>query len=147
MILRAAVDEIPQISTTRLILDISKAELEARIRGVLRRAAGRAYIGSTCNPAWRWRGGLYWPSERHAAAPSTRQSHMPGHRLDWMSMEVLGSWPDAECAAMEETAIRAGQRIGGAGRLINKATDARGLDIRAHGYSFVYICTGENKNR
>ena len=55
-------------------------------------------------------------------------------------MLVLGCWPDAVCANMEESGIQKARQC--SGHLVaNVADDARGLAIRPFAYSFVYICT------
>ena len=117
------------------LLGVSANELRWRVGETLRRhCAGLrgAYIGSSSDPEWRWRGGPSWRSGR--------RGWMDGHCLRWRKMVVLGSWPDAEAAALEEVAIIAGRSsLGGA--LENVADDARGLEIRHHpGYSCIYIC-------
>ena len=65
---------------------------------------------------------------------------MDGHRLSYQRMYVLGAWPDAVCAEMEKVAIGIGEAALGI-LLQNKCKDARGLEIRPYGYSFVYLCT------
>eukprot|EP00959_Pyramimonas_sp_CCMP1952_P395979 8296825-Pyramimonas_sp.AAC.2 len=54
-------------------------------------------------------------------------------------MAVLGSWPDGEAGDAEAQAITyVKDRLPHC--LTNRCADARGLEIRSHGYSFVYIC-------
>ena len=121
----------------------SVEELLGRMRAVAQREArigGRAYVGSTSDPAWRWQGGYYEAADPRGPPGASVRRYMAGHRHQWRRMEVVGSWRDAECGQMEEAALRELNRVC-PGRLTNIATDARGLEIRAFKYSFVYICT------
>ena len=111
------------------------------------RGGGRAYIGSTSDPGWRWRGGYYLPSPGDRGG--RRHSHhrnewefLPGHHLQWRHLLVLGCWRDHETRLMETEAIKQGQRVA-PGRLTNKVSDARGLEVRPWSFSFVYICYGK----
>ena len=107
------------------------------------RVGGRAYIGSTSDPAWRWNGGWYLPSEggseRRRRAVQGEWAWMDGHRLRWRRMAVLGSWRDVNTGYVEEQAIKF-VSAAEPGSLTNKCEDARGLARRPWGYSFVYIC-------
>ena len=96
--MRRAAEKHPEISLfggfpplSDLLVDLSVAELQRRVGVAVRRAAceagGRAYIGSTTCPMWRWEGGPYWDDD-------STQKHMPGHRLQWGKLLVLGSWSD-----------------------------------------------------
>ena len=114
------------------ILDVAVAELLERVAAVARSVedGGRAYVGSTSDPAWRWIGGWSW-----------RGSWMDGHCLRWRQLIVLGAWPDREAGAMEVAAMRAARRLLG-DRLANalEAEDARGLEVRGLcAHSFVYF--------
>ena len=104
------------------------------------RRGGWAYIGSTSDPGWRWGGGWYLPSEKDGKH-HYRKRYLPGHRLAWKTMLVVGCWRDAVTAEMETKAIEVGRQTA-PGRLKNKASDARGLEIRSWSHSFVYICSG-----
>ena len=99
---------------------------------------GKAYVGSTSNPAWRFRGGWYLTSGRNVDG----WDFMPGHHEQWQRMVVVGCWRDRECAEAEKAAILHVQAVA-PGALENKCEDARGLSIRTHGYSFVYCCYQE----
>ena len=65
---------------------------------------------------------------------------MPGHKLKYGSMHVVGCWTDTVCAAMEQAAIVYAKATDGRWWLDNKAEDARGLTIRPVGNSFLYVC-------
>jgi len=134
----ASASRVPQIkAASRYLVRVDRAELERRAAYFVGRvmvAGGRAYIGSTSDPQWRWQGGWYVPSTGGG------KNYMPGHRKRWSAMIVLGSWPDRETAQMEEAAILAGEAAAKPRTLENKCSDARGLSIRSHAFSFVYIC-------
>ena len=110
------------VEVVQPILDVVVAELLERVTAVARSVedGGRAYVGSTSDPAWRWIGGWSW-----------RGSWMDGHCLRWTRLIVLGAWPDREAGAMEVAAMRAARRLLG-DRLANalEAEDARGLEVR-----------------
>ena len=107
------------------------------------RGGGRAYIGSTSDPAWRWEGGWYFPSEENGRrAVQGGRAWMDGHKLRWRRMAILGAWRDADTATAEQQCIRYVQ-ASAPGVLTNIATDARGLSRRPHAYSFVYVCFGQ----
>ena len=120
------------VEVVQPILDVKVAELLERVTAVARSVedGGRAYVGSTSDPAWRWIGGWSW-----------RGSWMDGHCLRWTRLIVLGAWPDREAGAMEVAAMRAARRLLG-DRLANalEAEDARGLEVRGLcAHSFVYF--------
>ena len=119
------------------LLDVDKHLLRSRVSDILRHhrvGARGAYIGSSSDPEWRWRGGRIFRS-------SGRAGWMDGHRLKWQKMIILGIWPDGECAELEVVAIAAGRASVGHECMENVADDARGLEIRSHpGYSCIYIC-------
>ena len=127
-------------SAPERLLDLPEPLLLERLHTVLRRFNGKCdcYVGSTSSARWRWEGGWYWPSEAATGIQSTHQEYMPGHRLSWRNMVVLGAWPDAETARLEPICISVARSIA-SDRLKNKATDARGLEIRRWCYSFVYV--------
>lgn len=144
MVLEAATSRWRQITAPwQPLVGISRAELARRAHRTVERQAQhgrRAYIGSSSDPAWRWEGGWYWPSDddrRGATSVVAERKYMEGHLHNWDAMVLLGAWPDREAGQMEEAAISVGRS---AGRLTNIADDARGLAIRAYGYSFVYCC-------
>ena len=142
MVLNAAIEDgAPSISAIQPVVDVSAADVASRIRRELMIHRGRSYVGSTSDPLWRWRGGWYWRSEggRAASEPSDQRAYMQGHCHEYKLMIVVGTWRDSECANMEKVGIGAGKRFGGR-RMNNKAHDARGLEIRSYGYSFLYIC-------
>ena len=124
------------------LLDVPVGELLARVRAGLRRAArqgdGAAYVGSTSDPGWRWKGG--------ATLAEDGANVMVGHITRWQRMVVLGAWPDKRCATMEVAAIAEArlaeqEYIEPALVIANRADDARGLHDRGHQqYSFVYLC-------
>ena len=119
---------------------VAAVELEARVRQLAARPGrGRSYVGSTADPTWRWRGGPVWRSEAGGREPAARPGTMVGHRRHWRRLVVLGSWRDRQAATMEARAIQAAREAAGH-RVDNVASDARGLAVRPHGYSFVYIC-------
>ena len=132
MVLSAACAEVRVL---RPCLDIAVAELLARVSCGLREARSRGdgtcYIGSTSDPLWRWQGGLSWRGD--ALFPE----RMPGHRSRWRTMIVVGGWPDRDCREAEVTALRVAAP---SGQLTNRVLDARGLGVRPHAYSFVYVC-------
>ena len=140
MVMRQASQRWPPVLASALdagFLDLEVADLRWRVRETLRRhvgVGGRAYIGSTSDPGWRWGGGRFIRS-------SGEWAFMPGHRLGgWRLMSVLGAWPDRRCAELEPMAIEEGEAFLDDG-LANVARDARGLEIRAFpGYSFIYVC-------
>ena len=99
------------------------------------RGGGKAYVGSTSDPAWRFRGGWYLTSGRAVDG----WDYMPGHHEHWQRMVVVGCWRDRECAEAEKAAILHVQAAV-PGALENRCHDARGLSIRTNGYSFVYCC-------
>ena len=130
-------------------LEIPLQLLLERTEEVARREAGvggRCYIGSTSDPAWRWEGGWYIVSpgdderRQRCAEGGDEWAWMDGHRLKWRRMAVLGSWRDKDTAACEAAAIAATLAALPPNTLTNRCADARGLSIRAHAYSFVYIC-------
>ena len=131
-------------------LEIPLQLLLERTEEVARREAGvggRCYIGSTSDPAWRWEGGWYIVSpgdderRQRCAEGGDEWAWMDGHRLKWRRMAVLGSWRDKDTAACEAAAIAATLVAAlPPNTLTNRCADARGLSIRAHAYSFVYIC-------
>ena len=131
--------EVPDdVIVLRPCLDIAVETLHQRVSWGLRRAraigdgsGGRAYIGSTSDPSWRWRGGPSWRGD--ARSPE----HMPGHVRRWRTMVVIGGWPDRVCREAEVTALHVAV---GSGQLTNRALDARGLGVRPHAYSYVYVC-------
>ena len=117
-------------------------ERASEVARCARRRGGHAYVGSTSDPAWRFRGGWYLTSGRAVDG----WAFMPGHHEQWQRMVVVGCWRDEECAAAEAAAILHVQaRVPGA--LENRCGDARGLSIRPHGYSFVYCCYQERHYR
>ena len=126
-----------EITACDPLLDVDKHLLRSRVSDILRHhrvGARGAYIGSSSDPEWRWRGGRILRS-------SERAGWMDGHRLEWKKMIILGIWPDDECADLEVVAIAAGRASIGHECLENVADDARGLEIRSHpGYSCIYIC-------
>ena len=132
MVLSAACAEVRVL---RPCLDIAVAGLLARVSCGLREARSRGdgtcYIGSTSDPLWRWQGGLSWRGD--ALFPE----RMPGHRSRWRTMIVVGGWPDRDCREAEVTALRVAAP---SGQLTNRVLDARGLGVRPHAYSFVYVC-------
>eukprot|EP00959_Pyramimonas_sp_CCMP1952_P398477 8349621-Pyramimonas_sp.AAC.1 len=70
--------EVPEIQVaSRRVLHVSAEELRRHVVQLVMqvwRDGGRAYIGSTSDPAWRWHGGWYWPSgDDHNGQP-------PAHR-------------------------------------------------------------------
>ena len=145
MVLSSAMTAVPSIRAAALgniadvIVDVPVEEFLRRVHCLVCRAAqrgGRAYIGSTADPQWRWRGGTYFRAGRDGAGES---AYMDGHALRWRAMLVLGAWADSDAAYMEELAIEVG-RAAAPGLLTNIAEDARGLAIKAHSYSFVYLC-------
>ena len=73
------------------------------------------------------------------AAMRVKVVWMKGHRSSWQYMHVLAAYPDAEAAEAEVICIRHAQALLGDG-ISNKCCDARGLAVRAHGYSFLYVC-------
>ena len=81
-----------------------------RVREVAHRESqcgGRAYVGSTSDPAWRWEGGWYLQSEGgHRRHAGSEWAYMDGHRKQWRRMSILGSWRDADTADFEAQAIR-----------------------------------------
>ena len=131
-------------------LEIPLQLLLERTEEVARREAGvggRCYIGSTSDPAWRWEGGWYIVSpgdderRQRCAEGGDEWAWMDGHRLKWRRMAVLGSWRDKDTAACEAAAIAATLVAAlPPNTLTNRCADARGLSIRTHAYSFVYIC-------
>jgi len=84
--------------------------LLSRVREVAcreRQLGDRAYVGSTSDPAWRWEGGWYLPSEGgHRRRAGSDWAYLDGHRKQWRRMSILGSWRDADTAAFETEAIR-----------------------------------------
>ena len=92
------------------------------------------YVGSTSDPTWRWQGGHYH------RAPDGELTYMPGHRLAYNRMYIIGCWPDSQAAAIEVRAITAARICCKASRVANIALDARGLELRPYAYSFVYVC-------
>ena len=107
------------------------------VDAVSRRGRRRAYIGSTADPSWRWRGGHFH------RAPEGELSFMSGHRNRFHRMEVIGCWPDADTARMEVMAISVarGTAAHGTVKILNVADDARGLEIRPFSHSFLYVCS------
>ena len=134
-----------QISIVQPCLDISQRQVFRKLAVFASEASRQQqhwYIGSTASPQWRWNGGWYWASEEDASQPRDAKVYMPGHKLKYGSMHVVGCWADSTCAAMEEAAIVYAKATDGRWWLDNKAEDARGLAIRPHfGNSFLYVCT------
>ena len=134
-----------EVAVARPWMQLPKAALLQRVHGEttwVTRGGRRAYIGSTSDPGWRWRGGWYLQSQGDRGGRDITEAgwrFLPGHQLEWRSMLVLGCWRDSEAALMERDAIKQG-RTTAPGRLTNKASDARGLEIRPWSFSFVYIC-------
>ena len=78
-------------------------------------------------------------SDRRRRAVEGEWAWMDGHRLQWRRMAVLGSWPDGDAGVAEAEAITyVKDQLPHC--LTNRCADARGLEIRSYGYSFVYIC-------
>ena len=125
------------------LVDISGDELARRVKPFGLKAKElqrRIYVGSTTSPQWRWSGGHYWRSESKDSQPQAEPDYMPGHRLKWKSMWVLGSWQDKLCKVMEVQAIAAAREVAGAW-CQNIASDARGLSDRGpYAWAFVYVC-------
>ena len=131
-------------------LEIPLETLLERAKGVARREAGvggRCYIGSTSDPGWRWEGGWYLAAQgdderrqRRTEGGDGEWAWMDGHKRKWRRMTVLGSWRDKDTAACEAAAIASTLAAVPPNTLTNRCTDARGLSIRTHAYSFVYIC-------
>ena len=122
------------------VCDASRAVMLGRLTQVLRAVrhrGGRVYVGSTSDPSWRWVGGRGWRSDR--GGDEGKFVWMKGHRGSWQYMHVLAAYPDAEAAEAEVICIRHAQALLG-DRVSNKCCDARGLAVRAHGYSFLYVC-------
>jgi len=113
-------------------------ERAAEVVRSARQGGGGAYIGSTSDPAWRWRGGRYLTSGRAVDG----WDWMPGHHLKWRCMVVLGCWRDQDAADAEQAAIHHVSAVV-PGVIENRCEDARGLARRAKGYSFVYCCYQE----
>lgn len=141
----------PDVKVAQPWMKLPKAALLQRVHEEtiwVTRGGRPAYIGSTSDPGWRWRGGWYLQSEGGRNGRDIDNGgdwrFLPGHHLEWRSMLVLGCWPDPEAALMERDAIAKG-RVSAPGRLTNKASDARGLEIRPHSFSFVYICFDKNR--
>ena len=145
MVLLASLDAWPlALAAWQGATSISAEEVLERARWVVEREArvgGRAYIGSTSDPAWRYRGGRYLVEDPSGPPGASMTRCMEGHRHKWQHMEVLGCWPDAECASMEKQCIESVMQSHPC-RLTNKAAGAFGLAIRRYEYSFVYICFG-----
>ena len=134
-----------QISIVQPCLEISQELVLQRIAEFAAEASRQQqhwYIGSTASPQWRWTGGWYWASEADLSQPRDAKEYMPGHKLKYGSMHVVGCWTDSICAAMEKAAIVHARDTDGRWWLDNKADDARGLAIRHFGNSVVYVCTG-----
>ena len=70
------------------------------------RVGGRAYIGSTSDPAWRWRGGWYRSAGVGRGRPDG-WAFLAGHHEEWRHMIVVGSWPDAWCGRVETKILQA----------------------------------------
>ena len=144
LVMDQALNKFPgDIQVIKPFILVSEEDVTERARSCVQKivgVGGRAYVGSTSDPAWRWEGGWYLTSESrrtgHGGDGSWR--YMKGHKHSWRCMLVLGSWPDAETGNMETACIRKCRMVAPR-RLTNKATDARRLEIREHpGYSFVY---------
>ena len=148
MVLLASLDAWPlALAAWQGATSISAEEVLERARWVVEREArvgGRAYIGSTSDPAWRYRGGRYLVEDPSGPPGASMTRCMEGHRHKWQHMEVLGCWPDAECASMEKQCIESVMQSHPC-RLTNKAAGAFGLAIRRYEYSFVYICFGQQR--
>lgn len=122
------------------LFDADEADIEDRIKRVMESGRRRAYIGSTADPAWRWKGGWCWRSEENAVGPFRRPEWMDGHVHKWDRLVVLAAAPRGDIPGLETWAIHAGVRIG-AQRLANKALDGRGFSSRGPPlYGFIYIC-------
>ena len=131
-------------------LEIPLETLLERAKEVARREAGvggRCYIGSTSDPGWRWEGGWYLAAQgdderrqRRTEGGAGEWAWMDGHKQKWRRMTVLGSWRDKDTAACEAAAIASTLAAVPPNTLTNRCTDVRGLSIRTHAYSFVYIC-------
>ena len=134
-----------QISILQPCFEISQQQVFQRLAVFASEASRQQqhwYIGSTASPQWRWSGGWYWASEADDSQPRDAKVYMPGHRLKYGSLHVVGCWTDSTCAAMEQAAIVYAKATDGRWWLDNKAEDARGLAIRPHvGNSFLYVCT------
>ena len=120
------------------LLDLPEKCCLERLRALMRRIGDDedCYVGSTSDPRWRWEGGWYYPSDDEAGA---HQKFMPGHRLKWNKMVILGAWPDAETARLEPIAIKEARLF--SDNVQNKVEDARGLAKRSRWcYSFIYAC-------
>ena len=107
------------------------------VRSAIRRG-WRAYIGSTSDPAWRWRGGRYLAAGVGRGRPDG-WAFLAGHHEEWRHMIVVGSWPDAWCGRVETKIIDHAKQTS-PNDINNIATDARGLAVRSYGYSYVYVC-------
>ena len=118
--------------------DIACHRVVQVVRSVMGRAAREAYIGSTADPAWRWRGGWYLTAGVGRGRPDG-WAFLAGHHEEWRHMIVVGSWPDALCGRMEARMIDY-VKTAFPDTVSNIATDARGLSIRSYGYSYVYVC-------
>ena len=94
---------------------------------------GKFYVGSTSGPSWRWVGGLTFRGEEGVP------EYMPGHKLTWKFMYVIGCFQDDLAAQVETMAIKAAKVY--KYNNTNIADDARGLAIRPFAYSYVYACT------
>ena len=115
------------------LFDVDEADIEDRIKCVMKGGRRAAYIGSTVDPAWRWKGGWCWRS-------GERPEWMEGHVHKWSRLLVLAAAPRGDIPGLETWAIHAGLRIG-AQLLQNKALDGRGFPCRGPPlYGFIYIC-------
>ena len=120
------------------LFDADEADIEDRIKRVMENGRRAAYIGSTVDPAWRWKGGWCWRNEENRA--DDRAEWMIGHSHKWNRLVVLAAAPRGDIAGLETWAIHAGLRIGGQ-FLANKALDGRGFASRGPPlYGFIYIC-------
>ena len=125
----------PHVVVARPWLELSKADFLHCVHEEtvwVTRGGSRAYIGSTSDPGWRWRGGRYLGGR-------SGRNFLPGHHLEWRSMLILGCWRDPETALMERDAIAQGRKSAPGG-LTNIASDSRGLEIRPYSFSFVSTC-------
>lgn len=150
-----ALERWPAIEAASCYLEVGLETLVERAAEVARRESGvggRVYVGSTSDPAWRWAGGWHLVSPGDGERQRRRRRRadgdddeewwdfMPGHRLKWRRMAVLGSWRDWDTRSFEVAAIEAAKAAARPGTALNKCSDARGLAVRPWGYSFVYIC-------
>ena len=148
LVMDQALNKFPgDIQVIKPFILVSEEDVTERARSCVQKivgVGGRAYIGSTSDPAWRYRGGRYLVEDPSGPPGASMTRCMEGHRHKWQHMEVLGCWPDAECASMEKQCIESVMQSHPC-RLTNKAAGAFGLAIRRYEYSFVYICFGQQR--